>query len=187
MMKRKFISLIVMIMCVTSLVSMEIFCQPITSASSQSGEKITFEGLFERKTSMSVDDLKKLEKRYVPVTMVGSHKGYIGEFVYAGASLKEAMLVAGYRGTRGANVSCEDYIRAIGKDGYGIILSWGEVFNQVSGEDIILAYEKNGKPLDREEGPVRLIVPGDYYCGRYVKGVTKVVALTGYKLPQKRN
>jgi DMSO/TMAO reductase YedYZ molybdopterin-dependent catalytic subunit len=46
--------------------------------------------------------------------------------------------------------------------------------------DIILAYEKNGESLGAEEGPIRLIIPGDYYCNRYVKGVVKVETIALY-------
>ena len=145
--------------------------------------RITFEGLSKEKQTLSVQELRLLGKRDVSVMMVGYHQGYIGPSIYTGVPLKKAMIAAGYEGTRGADVSCEDYIRVIGEDGYGAILSWGEVFNQIYGMDIILAYEKNGNPLDSEEGPIRLILPGDYYCGRYVKGVTNVEALTGYELP----
>jgi len=138
---------------------------------------VIFTGLFEREVTLSVDYLKRLGKREVPVMMVGYHKGYIGPFTYTGVPLKKAMLAAGYKGTRGIQTSPEDIIIVSGEDGYSVALSWGEVINQISGMDIILAYEKNGKSLGpADEGPVRLIIPGDYYCNRYVKGVVKVEA-----------
>ena len=140
-------------------------------------EGVTFTGLFEREVVLSVDYLRELGKREAPVMMVGYHKGYIGPFTYTGVPLKKAMLAAGYTGTRGVQTSPEDIIIVTGEDGYSVALSWGEVMNQISGMDIILAYEKDGKSLPSYEGPVRLIVPGDYYCNRYVKGVVKVEAV----------
>jgi Oxidoreductase molybdopterin binding domain. len=178
--KRVLIIGTVIFMCALLILDTGIFGLRSTRASSE--ETITFKGLFKEKTTLlSTSELKSLEKHYVSVTMIGSHKGYIGQYVYTGVPLKEAMLAAGYEGTRGENDSCEDFIRVIGKDGYGVVLSWGEVFNRMDGMDIILAYEKDGKPLGDAEGSIRLIVPGDYYCSRYVKGVVRIEALTGYR------
>jgi hypothetical protein len=141
---------------------------------------VTFSGLFEREVTLSVDYLRELGEREVPVMMVGYHKGYIGPSTYTGVPLKKAMLAAGYKGTRGVQTSPEDIIIVTGEDGYSVALSWGEVMNQISGMDIILAYEKNGESLGAEEGPIRLIIPGDYYCNRYVKGVVKVETIALY-------
>jgi hypothetical protein len=145
-------------------------------------EGISFSGLFERELILPVDYLKELGEREVPVMMVGYHQGYIGPFIYTGVSLKKAMLAAGYtgsrgRGPKGIEPSPEDVIIVTGKDGYSVVLSWGEVINQISGMDIILAYEKDDESLDSNEGPIRLVIPGDYYCSRYVKGVAKVEAV----------
>jgi len=147
---------------------------------------IWFTGLFDEKTFISLSELMEMEPRYVTVTMVGHHQGYIGRCTYKGVVLKDVMLAAGYTGTRGPDVGVEDMIRVIGSDGYGCALSWAEVFDQDDGMNIILAYEKDGKPLDEGEGPIRLVTANDRYASRYIKDVVQVDAVTGYNLPAKQ-
>jgi len=162
-------------------------CTTVMGAQSQSGEGVWFTGLFERERFMPLSELMKMEPRYVTVTMVGHSKGYIERCTYKGTPLKEAMLAAGYKGSRGPDDGIEDIIRVIGLDGYGCVLSWTEVFDQDNSMNIILAYEKDGKPLDKDEGPVRLVTANDNYVGRYIKNVAQIDAVTGYNLPMKRD
>jgi len=157
----------------------------VMGAQSQSEEGIWFTGLFERARFMPLSELVEMEPRYVTVTMAGHSKGYIERCTYKGTPLKEAMLAAGYKGTRGPDDGIEDIIRVIGSDGYGCVLSWTEVFDQDNSMNIILAYEKDGKPLDKDEGPVRLVTANDNYVGRYIKNVAQINAVTGYQLPVK--
>lgn len=147
---------------------------------------VWFTGLFEEKTFMSLSEIMEMEPRYVTVTMVGHSKGYIERCTYKGTPLKDVMLAAGYTGTRGPDVGIEDIIRVIGSDGYGCVLSWTEVFDQDDSRNIILAYEKDGKPLEEGEGPIRIVTANDSYVGRYIKDVVQVDAVTGYNLPAKQ-
>lgn len=146
---------------------------------------IWFTGLFEEETFIPLSEIMEMEPRYVTVTMVGHSIGYAGRCTYKGATLKDVMLAAGYTGTRGPDVGIEDMIRVIGSDGYGCVLSWTEVFDQDDSRNIIIAYEKDGKPLEEGEGPIRLVTANDRYVGRYIKDVVQVDAVTGYMLPPK--
>jgi DMSO/TMAO reductase YedYZ molybdopterin-dependent catalytic subunit len=156
---------------------------PAVAQSAESG--VWFTGLFEGEIFTTLPKLREMEPRYVTVTMVGHSKGYIERCTYKGVPLKDAMLAAGYKGTRGPDDGIEDMIRVIGSDGYGCVLSWAEVFDQDTSDNIILAYEKDGKPLDEEEGPIRLVTANDNYVGRYIKNVVQIDAVTGYLLPVK--
>jgi hypothetical protein len=89
----------------------------------QSREGVWFTGLFEKERFVSLSELMEMEPRYVTVTMVGHSKGYVERCTYKGTPLKEAMLAAGYKGTRGPDDGIEDVIRVIGSDGYGCVLS----------------------------------------------------------------
>jgi DMSO/TMAO reductase YedYZ molybdopterin-dependent catalytic subunit len=156
---------------------------PAVAQSAEGG--VWFTGLFEKETFTTLSKLREMEPRYVTVTMVGHSKGYIERCTYKGVTLKDAMLAAGYTGTRGPDDGIEDMIRVIGSDAYGCVLSWTEVFDQDTSDNIILAYEKDGKPLDEEEGPIRLVTANDSYVGRYIKNVVQIDAVTGYLLPIK--
>ncbi len=146
---------------------------------------VWFTGLFEETTFIPLSEIMEMEPRYVTVTMVGHSIGYAGRCTYKGATLKDVMMAAGYTGTRDPDVGIEDMIRVIGSDGYGCVLSWAEAFDQDDSRNIILAYEKDGKPLDEGEGPIRLVTANDSYIGRYIKDVVQVDAVTGYMLPPK--
>ena len=58
-------------------------------------------------------------------------------------------------------------------DGYAVVLSEGEVDPDFEGKTVLLAYAKDGKPLNPSDG-VRLVVPGDHHGGRAVRDVVKI-------------
>ena len=60
-----------------------------------------------------------------------------------------------------------------GADQYAVALSIGEIDPKFEGKSVIIAYAKDGKPLDPEDGP-RLIVPGDAHGGRAVREVAHI-------------
>ncbi|VFT03974.1 putative oxidoreductase, molybdopterin binding protein [Pseudomonas aeruginosa] len=56
------------------------------------------------------------------------------------------------------------------RDGYAVVFSWGELYNSEAGDDILVAYQKNGLALDPGEGPLALVSTGDLRSGpRHVK------------------
>jgi molybdate transport system substrate-binding protein len=62
------------------------------------------------------------------------------------------------------------YIVATGSDGYQAIIAWGEIDPDFGSQNILVAYEQDGKALDG----LRLIVPGDSHGGRYVSGLVNL-------------
>jgi molybdate transport system substrate-binding protein len=62
------------------------------------------------------------------------------------------------------------YIVATGSDGYQTVIAWGEIDPDFGNQNILVAYEQDGKPLDG----LRLIVPGDARGGRYVSGLVNL-------------
>ena len=66
------------------------------------------------------------------------------------------------------------YVQVIARDGYKIIFSLAELDQGLSGNRILVADIKNGKDLDLEEGPVRLVVPSDTRHGRWVRMLSSV-------------
>jgi hypothetical protein len=62
------------------------------------------------------------------------------------------------------------YIVATGSDGYEATIAWGEIDPDFGNQNILVAYEQDGKALDG----LRLIVPGDARGGRYVSGLVNL-------------
>jgi hypothetical protein len=55
---------------------------------------------------------------------------------------------------------------------YAAIVSWGEIDPGFGANNVLVAYEEDGKDLCTT-GP-RLVVPGDIKGGRYVSGVVRL-------------
>jgi DMSO/TMAO reductase YedYZ molybdopterin-dependent catalytic subunit len=60
-------------------------------------------------------------------------------------------------------------------DGYKVVFSWQEIFNTAVGGGVMILLERDGKPLDGEQGQLELISAEDYFAGsRYVKGLKNI-------------
>jgi len=59
-------------------------------------------------------------------------------------------------------------------DGYTTVLSAAEIDPEFGGEQAIIAYAKDGRPLTDRRGFARLIFPGDKSAGRAVTGVASI-------------
>ena len=57
------------------------------------------------------------------------------------------------------------------RDGYAVLFSLGEIAPTLGNNDAIIATRCNGKILDEEEGPFRVIVSGDSKMARSVRQV----------------
>ena len=60
------------------------------------------------------------------------------------------------------------------KDGYVAVLGLGEVEPSIRDEQILVADQQDGKPLDAKAGPLQLIVPGDKRPARWIRMLTRI-------------
>lgn len=122
------------------------------------------------KVTLSFDELCKmpqdLEERCV---CAGESAGFVGIFDYSGVRLSHILEKAK------ASVNCRDnkrenlYVVFKGTDGYQVIASWTELTTTSDGKRVLVALEKDSKPLSEDEGKMRLVLPGDKWVGRSVK------------------
>lgn len=64
---------------------------------------------------------------------------------------------------------------AIARDGYRAVFSWPELSNTVGGAQVMVSYERDGAPLDAQEGPLAIHAPGDTRSGpRHVKWLQRI-------------
>ena len=54
------------------------------------------------------------------------------------------------------------FVLAQGADGYSVMLSWHELYNTPVGIGALVVYERDGQPLDDDEGGIGLISTGDF-------------------------
>jgi hypothetical protein len=115
-----------------------------------------------------LDTLKKLP----PITVTVSQQTDKGatSAVFKGALLWTVIDNAGWVNGPGKNSYIRHTVLVAGKDGYAAALSEGEIDPRLEGKQVILAYEKDGVPLDAP----RLVVPGDAHASRGVHDVVGI-------------
>jgi len=57
-------------------------------------------------------------------------------------------------------------------DGYRAVIALPELDPAFTDKQIILAFLKDGKPLDDKEGPYRIVIPDEKRMARWVRQVT---------------
>lgn len=57
-------------------------------------------------------------------------------------------------------------------DGYRAVIALPEIDPAFASKQIILAFLKDGKPLDDKEGPYRIVIPDEKRMARWVREVT---------------
>lgn len=70
------------------------------------------------------------------------------------------------------------FVTVIGSDGYEAVFSVGELDPAFGGDQIILAYAEDGRPLT-DEGFAKLVAPGDKLGGRFVSNIAKIIVRDG--------
>lgn len=73
---------------------------------------------------------------------------------------------------RGGNLS--KYVLVKATDGYEVVFSLPEIDPEFSSQTILVAYEVDGKPLPKGEGPFRMVVPNDKKHARWVREIVSV-------------
>ncbi len=57
-------------------------------------------------------------------------------------------------------------------DGYRVVIALPEIDPAFSDKQFVLAFSRNGKPLDEKEGPYRIVIPDEKRMARWVRQVT---------------
>src|SRR6202166_3529552 len=91
---------------------------------------------------------------------------------FEGASLKAVLEKAGVgfgetmRGKRLAS-----YLLVEAADGYRVVIALPELDPAFTDKQVVLAFLKDGKPLDDKEGPYRIVIPDEKRMARWVRQV----------------
>ena len=73
---------------------------------------------------------------------------------------------------RGAALAQEVLVEA--SDNYRVVFAPAELDSAFTDKVVILAYAKDGSPLDASEGPFRVIAAGEKRPARWVRGVVRI-------------
>jgi DMSO/TMAO reductase YedYZ molybdopterin-dependent catalytic subunit len=113
---------------------------------------------------LSVDDLRGIAKR----------RGCATAGAYGGVRLVDVLEDADIR-RDSPRALRRTYVVAFATDGYQAVFSWGELYNSPIGKDVLVAIERDGKPLQDGEGRFALISAADDKPGpRHVKWLSRV-------------
>ena len=121
--------------------------------------------------ALSAAELAALPSVEVDVSFLTDHGEEHARYkgVLLAQILERAMVVDGPE--KGARL--RHAIRVTGRDGYTVVLAMGEIDPKFEGKSVIIAYEKDGKPLSAADG-LRLVVPLDHHGGRAVRDVAAI-------------
>ena len=92
---------------------------------------------------------------------------------FEGVTIKAVMEKAGVgfgetlRGKRLAS-----YLLVEAADGYRVVIALPELDSAFTDKQVILAFLKDGTPLDEKEGPYRIVIPDEKRMARWVRQVT---------------
>lgn len=130
-----------------------------------------------RSQTITVQELQQLPVTSVPnCFIVSTGHGTSGPFTFTGATLLDF-----------ATHFCQQgwvELEVVSADGFGNRVFADELQQPDPAGLILLAYEMNGRPLTREEGLVRMIVPSEKYDAlRQVKWVGEIREVRDEKRP----
>ena len=93
---------------------------------------------------------------------------------YSGVLLYDLLQQAGVSTANKKNDFLHKGIAVIGSDGYSCVVVDGEIQPRFGNEQILVAYNVNGKTLAESDGFARLVVPGDAKMGRFVSNLVEL-------------
>lgn len=88
------------------------------------------------------------------------------------ASLLRAAKAMPTEPLRGAQLASAVLVTA--RDGYRVVFSLGELDPSLGARNAVLTNRCNGAPLDADDGPWRLIVPGESRPARWIRQVESI-------------
>lgn len=127
---------------------------------------VTISGEVERPLDVKASDLARLDRKSARVSDHGK------EATFEGVALADVLKLAGVsmsEHVRGKHLV--QYLLVDARDGYRVVFSLAELDGAFTDRVVLLADKRDGKPLSAEEGPLRIVVPGEKRAGRWVRQV----------------
>ena len=93
---------------------------------------------------------------------------------YAGPRLLDVLRRAGARVDTVRGPALAQYVLVEARDGYRVVFGLGELTEGLGGQPLLLANRVDGAALSDQEGPWRLIAPGDTRAARWARQVVAI-------------
>ena len=138
--------------------------------------RITVSGTVQQSLSLGVDELRQFPPEQIVELRLPARdaSSQSGASVLKGVRLK-ALLERAKVLTPDHNTVKKLAVIATATDGYKVVFSWSELFNAELGDSVLVLFDRDGKPLGAEEGPLALISGKDLRTGpRHVKWLQSI-------------
>ncbi|HEU4845409.1 MAG TPA: molybdopterin-dependent oxidoreductase [Burkholderiaceae bacterium] len=132
---------------------------------------IAVTGAVEHPLQLTVADLRRLPAEQLgDVPLICQSGADMGKLEHVrGVRLRDLLDQAGIVAP-GHDDLRKTIVVAKASDGYLAIYSWNELYNTPLGNGVLVYFEKEGKPLDDDEGRIAMVSSGDVRTGpRHVK------------------
>ena len=152
---------------------------PVPMASVKPSIDVRISGAVKAPQSFDVAALKKLTARNSgPMDVICASGATVGKVNnFRGARLTDVLDAVGLN-LDGHKDGRRMVVVARATDGYLVTFSWNELYNSALGKDVLVAWEKDGKPLDVREGQLLLISGQDTKTGpRHVRNLSSIEVL----------
>ncbi len=133
-----------------------LFCQQLT-VQTEGGKQIV----------LARADIEALPHTKLATSVAGTSTTFEGVLLNAVLGKARVGLGESLKGKRLA--SC---LLVESADGYRVVIALPELDPAFTDKQILLAYLKDGKPLDEKEGPYRIVIPDEKRMARWVRQVT---------------
>jgi hypothetical protein len=130
---------------------------------------LTLDGKVKTPQHWTLDDLRKLGSAHVEATYGTEHGPTTASFT--GVALWSLIEQAGGIDDAGKGAAAVRHaIRITATDDYVVVTSTGEISPEFGNKGTIVAYERDGKPLERPQ----IVMPGDKRGGRNIHDVATI-------------
>jgi DMSO/TMAO reductase YedYZ molybdopterin-dependent catalytic subunit len=134
-------------------------------------DRVSVSGSVKQVLQLGVADLKRFPPQLIKdlsmTCLSGADMGKTGKL--RGALLRDILNKA-QLDAPGHNDVKRMVVIATATDGYTVVFSWAEVFNNTVGDGIVVYYEKDGQALGNDEGHIAMVSTSDTRTGpRHVK------------------
>jgi hypothetical protein len=156
--------------------------RPASSATASGSFTLLVTGAVGQDLNLTLEDLKKLPRKSVSTK---GHDDQVHQYdgVPIGALLAKAGVPQG-SALRGKSMALT--VIAEGTDGYRAVFSLAELDEDFAGESVLIVDSADGQPLGPDQGPLRLVVPGDKRQGRWVRMLKSITIVNlGATVPTK--
>ena len=139
----------------------------IGSAAAQA-PSLTLDGKVKQARHWTLDDLRQISAQHADVTYQTDRGPVTAGFT--GVPLWSLIDAAGGLADTGKGAAIRHAIRITAKDGWVVVTSTGEIAPDFGGKQALVAYERDGKPLD----DFRVVMPGDKHGARNARDVVTI-------------